>query len=257
MQQAICPAGPQPIPRPAPAPAFVRAAVPDMEEALRRVRAQAPATPTPAPAGAQHDPCPNCQLPHKPGNPCRPSAGNGGSDGSDGNGDAGNGNGSEDRAAQLLGILAAVRDALDIPHAATTGHDKTRTEILTRRISHTVTVLRSVLDGPAPLRIPWETAYLRDRLAELPAVGYVTDAQARAALDEGKTWAEAVTPAATPACARCKRRFDPADARFDGHARHADSPWCRRCADNCHDGGAEHVCPICDPARYGRTGDAS
>lgn len=261
MQQAICPAQPQPIPRPAtatPAPAFVRAAVPDMQEALRRVRAQAPTTPTPAPApaGAQHDPCPNCQLPHKPGNPCRPAAGNGGNGGSDGNSDAGNGRNSDapaedaddgqDRAAQLLDLLTAVRDALDIPHAATTGHDETRTEILARRIGHTVITLGNVLDGARP-DIPRDTAYLRDRLAEHPPVGYVTTEQARAALDAGTTWADAVTLPAPPACGRCKHRFDPADTAFDGHARHADSPWCRRCINQCHDGGADHACPICTP----------
>lgn len=52
-------------------------------------------------------------------------------------------------------------------------------------------------------------------------------------------------------CRRCRRPFNPTDTRFDGHARHKDSPWCRRCVDNCHDGGAEHVCLICDPQRYG------
>lgn len=270
MQQAICPARPQPIPRPAtatPAPAFA-SAVPDMQEALRRVRAQAPTTPTPTTRSmGLNDPiCPECDRPHKPGNPCRPAAGNGGSGGSDGNSDAGNGGNSDapaedaddgqDRAAQLLDLLTAVRDALDIPHAATTGHDETRTEILTRRISHTVIALGNVLDG-APLGIPWETAYLRDRLAEHPAVGYVTTEQARAALDAGTTWADAVTPPAPPACGRCDRTLDPADGRHDGHTRHADSPWCRRCIDQCHDGGADHVCVICNRARYGRNGTAS
>lgn len=276
MQQAICPARPQPIPRPAtatptPAPAFASLgdSLPDMNLALATVRAQAPTTPapTPAPAGAQHDPCPNCQLPHKPGNPCRPAAGNGGNGGSDGNSDAGNGRNSDapaedaddgqDRAAQLLDLLTAIRDALDIPHAATTGHDETRTEILTRRIRHTVVALGNVLDEGAPLGIPWETAYLRDRLAEHPAVGYVTDAQARAALDEGATWADAVTLPAPPACGRCDRTLDPADGRHDGHARHKGSPWCRRCIDQCHDGGADHVCVICNPARYGQNGTAT
>lgn len=38
-------------------------------------------------------------------------------------------------AAELLDVLRAVRDALDIPHAATFGHDETRTEILQQRVT--------------------------------------------------------------------------------------------------------------------------
>ena len=52
-------------------------------------------------------------------------------------------------------------------------------------------------------------------------------------------------------CQRCQTPFDPADTRFDGRARHTDTPFCRSCVDNCHDGGTEHVCVICDPQRYG------
>lgn len=55
---------------------------------------------------------------------------------------------------------------------------------------------------------------------------------------------------AAPACARCRTPFDPADTRSDGRARHRLSDYCRRCISNCHEGGAEHVCVICDPARY-------
>ncbi len=55
---------------------------------------------------------------------------------------------------------------------------------------------------------------------------------------------------APAACARCRRPFDPADTRFDGHARHADTPWCRRCIDNCHEGDADHRCIICTPDAY-------
>ncbi|MGW4728906.1 hypothetical protein ACWEQC_06945 [Streptomyces shenzhenensis] len=52
-------------------------------------------------------------------------------------------------------------------------------------------------------------------------------------------------------CRKCRTPFDPTDTRFDGRARHNETPWCRACVDNCHDGGAEHVCVICDPQRYG------
>lgn len=55
-----------------------------------------------------------------------------------------------------------------------------------------------------------------------------------------------------PPCARCGKPFDPADTRFDGKARHRNSPWCRSCVDRCHEStDAFHVCPVCDPARNG------
>ena len=50
---------------------------------------------------------------------------------------------------------------------------------------------------------------------------------------------------AEASCARCGRAFDPTDTRFDGHARHARSPWCRGCVDQCHEADAGHRCPIC------------
>ncbi|HET9326416.1 MAG TPA: hypothetical protein VFQ05_06585 [Candidatus Eisenbacteria bacterium] len=55
-------------------------------------------------------------------------------------------------------------------------------------------------------------------------------------------------------CGRCRQPFDSTDVRHDGHARYAATPFCRRCIDNCRDGSAEHVCVICDPARYGGEG---
>ncbi|MEV4915458.1 hypothetical protein AB0K47_01265 [Streptomyces tirandamycinicus] len=55
------------------------------------------------------------------------------------------------------------------------------------------------------------------------------------------------------ACARCRKPFDHADLRHDGAGQYASTPWCRRCIDHCHDGSTEHVCVICDPARYGGT----
>ena len=71
--------------------------------------------------------------------------------------------------------LAAVLEALDIPHAATMGGQETRDKILIERAGHAVVMLRSVLDGehPAP-DAPWSVAYLRERLAEHPAQGYKT-----------------------------------------------------------------------------------
>jgi hypothetical protein len=89
-------------------------------------------------------------------------------------------------------LLAAVLEALDIPHPAATGDAGTHDRILNDRACHAKIALRSVLDD-SPLGVEWTTSYLRERLAETPPTGYVTVDQARAALAEGKTWSEAVT----------------------------------------------------------------
>jgi hypothetical protein len=48
------------------------------------------------------------------------------------------------------------------------------------------------------------------------------------------------------ACGKCRRPFDPADTRFDGHARFYLTAYCRRCVDLCHDNeSADHRCVIC------------
>lgn len=88
-------------------------------------------------------------------------------------------------------LLAAVLEALDIPHPATVGDSEAHDRILIDRASHAKIALRGTLDGQ-PLGVEWTTAYLRDRLAEHPPTGYVTSDQARAALAAGKTWSEAV-----------------------------------------------------------------
>lgn len=49
------------------------------------------------------------------------------------------------------------------------------------------------------------------------------------------------------ACRYCRIPFDPADKSFDGHGRHADSPWCRSCVGSCHSSEiADHRCPVCE-----------
>jgi hypothetical protein len=54
------------------------------------------------------------------------------------------------------------------------------------------------------------------------------------------------TPAAAEACGKCRTPFDPDDTRFDGHAQHKLTPYCRRCVDACHDTEiADHRCVIC------------
>jgi len=48
------------------------------------------------------------------------------------------------------------------------------------------------------------------------------------------------------ACGKCRAAFDPADTRFDGHARYYLTPYCKRCVDACHDNEiADHRCVIC------------
>ncbi|MEV7983354.1 hypothetical protein [Streptomyces sp. NPDC086519] len=89
-------------------------------------------------------------------------------------------------------LLAAVLEALDIPHPATVGGDEVYSRIRNDRATHVVVALRSVLDDKPLMGIEWTTAYLREQLTLHPATGYVTVAQAHAALAEGKTWSEAV-----------------------------------------------------------------
>lgn len=76
-----------------------------------------------------------------------------------------------DMPAPVAGLLAAVLEALDIPHPATIGDTETRDRILADRAMHTVIALRSVLDGD-PVGVEWNTEYLRERLAEHPPTGY-------------------------------------------------------------------------------------
>src|ERR1700730_12173927 len=82
--------------------------------------------------------------------------------------------------------LEAVREALDIPHAATVGDEEIRAKILDQRLGHAVVMLAGILgEDPAP-DIPWSVAYLRARLAEHPAQGYKTWAERMAELDAAK-----------------------------------------------------------------------
>lgn len=91
-------------------------------------------------------------------------------------------------------LLAAVLEALDLPHPASIGGTEAHDQLLATRASHARIALRSVLDdngagmGPA-----WDAAYLREQLAKHPIAGYVTADQAHAALDAGASWSEAVT----------------------------------------------------------------
>jgi hypothetical protein len=76
--------------------------------------------------------------------------------------------------------LAAVLEALDIPHAATMGDEEVRDAILMMRVMHAVVFLQGVArDRAAGLPPEYSLNWLRDKLAEHPAVGY-------------RTWDEAV-----------------------------------------------------------------
>ncbi|MEV8031408.1 hypothetical protein [Streptomyces sp. NPDC086182] len=129
--------------------------------------------------------------------------------------------------AALRALLDAVLDAITLP-SGSPDHDQ---RLLNRALWVRATVKGALAEDPADLG--WNVDYLRSKLAA---------EQARA--DER----------ATNLCGRCHRPFDPTDTRFDGHARHGDTPWCRQCIDNCHEGSPEHACRICDPKRYGGEG---
>ncbi|MFI1726887.1 hypothetical protein [Streptomyces sp. NPDC020489] len=76
-------------------------------------------------------------------------------------------------------LLAAVLEALDIPHPATVGDTETHDRILNDRAMHAAIALRSALEEH-PLGIAWTTAYLRERLTEHPPTGYQHHSAARA-----------------------------------------------------------------------------
>ncbi|MFI8303703.1 hypothetical protein ACIF80_09660 [Streptomyces sp. NPDC085927] len=90
-------------------------------------------------------------------------------------------------------LLAAVLEAIDLPHPATTGGAEVHDRLLSARVVHARIALRNLLDDVPDLGPAWTAKYLRERLAEHPVTGYVTVDQAHAALDAGKTWSEAVT----------------------------------------------------------------
>lgn len=87
---------------------------------------------------------------------------------------------------ELLDALAVVREALDIPYAATVGDDETRAKILDQRLGYAVAMLQGILDRDPIADIPWSVAYLREKLAEHPATGYKTWQERLAELDAAK-----------------------------------------------------------------------
>lgn len=143
-------------------------------------------------------------------------------------------------------LLTAILEAVDVPHPATVGDRERFHQVLVDRALDAVTALRGVLQHGDDAG--WSADYLRARLAEKPATGYRTWGEART---EPSQPPRAEETEAANRCARCRTPFDRADLRHDGRGRYASTPYCRSCIDNCRDGSAEHVCVICDPARYG------
>jgi hypothetical protein len=129
-------------------------------------------------------------------------------------------------ARDLRALLDVVADALTLDYGAPDYDER-----LKERARIALVVLRDGLaDGPD--RIGWNTDWLRHKLT----------AEETEAAERAKN-----------RCRRCHRRFDPT-AAWDGRARYASTPWCRSCIDNCREGGTGHMCPICEPARYGGEG---
>ncbi|MFJ1667336.1 hypothetical protein ACIOK4_13300 [Streptomyces bottropensis] len=124
----------------------------------------------------------------------------------------------------LRNLLTAVLEAVTLPHD-TAEHAR---RMQTRADWVRATLKGALADDPAD--IGWNADYLRSKLT----------AEETEAADRAKN-----------RCARCRNPFNQDDPAFDGRARHRDTPYCGGCVDACHDGGTEHVCVICDPARYG------
>ncbi|NJP73199.1 hypothetical protein [Streptomyces sp. C1-2] len=93
---------------------------------------------------------------------------------------------------EVRDLLAAVLEAIDLPHPATAAGAETHDRLLAARAMHARIALRNLLDDGPDLGPGWNARYLRERLAQHPVTGYVTAEQANAALEQGKTWSEAV-----------------------------------------------------------------
>ncbi|TJZ55581.1 hypothetical protein FCH28_09575 [Streptomyces piniterrae] len=74
----------------------------------------------------------------------------------------------------------------------------------------------------------------------------VLDALATMSEDAGKDTRKGESTRAPETCGQCRRPFDAADTRFDGQARHHETPFCRGCVDRCHEStDVGHECPVC------------
>lgn len=82
-----------------------------------------------------------------------------------------------DDAAGLTELLAAVHEALSVPHASTAGGQAVRDAIVVQRAGHAMIALSGVLDGDGAPPL-WWAAWLREHTAALPADGYARAGQA-------------------------------------------------------------------------------
>src|SRR4051812_11842282 len=90
--------------------------------------------------------------------------------------------------------LKAIKDALDLPYAATASGDEIRSGLVESRVMIVNHLLKAVLEDRPGLDLAWEIRFVTDRIAGQPAEGqYVTYDQAQAAMAKGATWTEAVT----------------------------------------------------------------
>ncbi|NGO43770.1 hypothetical protein [Streptomyces ureilyticus] len=132
-------------------------------------------------------------------------------------------------------LLKALLDALDVPLAEQADDDQARARLLDVRVSHAVIALESVLKH-GPEDVEDSARWLREETAKRPV-----------------TYTPWERPDPKTSCSKCRTVFDPADTRHDGHDRHGDGPFCRRCIDRCHEStDAFHACVICDPS-WGET----
>lgn len=100
-------------------------------------------------------------------------------------------------------------------------------------------------------RMRQQRKFLLNQIAKRDAASGKGDkalAEFLAAEPQAEADTETDRPAAeqAEACGKCKRPFNPADPRWDGSARYAETPYCRRCIDGCHEStDAFHRCVIC------------
>jgi len=80
---------------------------------------------------------------------------------------------------ELRDLLAAVREAIDIPFAATVGEGEKRAATLKERAMVASVILRRVLDEPEGMDyLRADTKFLRASLADRP-VDYVTSSESK------------------------------------------------------------------------------
>lgn len=83
-----------------------------------------------------------------------------------------------------------------------------------------------------------DPARIRAELIQVAAVcaAWIYDIDRRGATDAQQV----------DACGKCRQPFNPADTSYNGHARYANTPYCRGCVEHCHDTEiADHACVIC------------